>query len=52
MEKFVCSVCGYVYDPAKGDRKGNIAPGTNFDDLAADWVCPVCGVTKSSFEAE
>ena len=52
MEKFVCDVCGYVYDPAKGDNDGNIAPGTSFDGLSSDWVCPVCGAGKSSFSAE
>jgi len=52
MEKFVCDVCGYIYDPGKGDSDGNIAPGSSFADLPADWVCPVCGAGKSSFSAE
>ena len=49
MDKYECGVCGYVYDPAKGDPDGGIAPGTPFDDIPADWVCPVCGATKDSF---
>lgn len=50
MEKYVCTVCGYVYDPAEGE--GDIAPGTPFEKLPEDWVCPVCGVGKDSFEKE
>jgi flavin reductase (DIM6/NTAB) family NADH-FMN oxidoreductase RutF/rubredoxin len=45
-----CTVCGYVYDPAKGDSDGGIEPGTAFKDLPDDWVCPVCGVGKDKFE--
>lgn len=52
MEKWVCSVCGYVYDPKAGDRDGGIAPGTAFEDLPEDWVCPDCGVGKEMFEKE
>lgn len=52
MQKYVCSVCGYVYDPAKGDPEGNIAPGTAFADLPEDWTCPVCGAAKDQFEPE
>jgi NAD(P)H-nitrite reductase large subunit/rubredoxin len=52
MKKYVCSVCGYVYDPAEGDTDNGIAPGTAFEDLPADWVCPVCGVDKDAFEEE
>lgn len=48
--KYVCSVCGYVYDPAEGDPDSGIAPGTSFEDLPEDWVCPVCGVGKEDFE--
>jgi rubredoxin len=47
--KYVCSVCGYVYDPAAGDPENRIAPGTRFEDLPANWVCPVCGVGKDKF---
>ncbi len=52
MEKYVCKVCGYVYDPEKGDPDGGIAPGTKFEDISDDWVCPICGVSKKDFEKE
>jgi len=52
MEKYVCQVCGYVYDPAKGDSDSGIAPGTKFADLPEDWNCPICGAGKSDFEKE
>jgi flavin reductase (DIM6/NTAB) family NADH-FMN oxidoreductase RutF/rubredoxin len=52
MDKYVCSVCGYVYDPAKGDPESGIKPGTKFEDLPDDWVCPICGATKDQFEKE
>lgn len=50
MKKFVCTVCGYIYDPEVGDKDSGIAPGTPFEDLPEDWVCPVCGADKSMFE--
>ena len=50
-QKYKCTVCGYVYDPAKGDPDSGIAAGTPFEDLPDDWVCPVCGVGKDQFEA-
>jgi len=50
MQKWVCTVCGYVYDPAKGDPENGIAAGTPFEKLSADWVCPVCGAGKDDFE--
>ncbi|MDY6836192.1 MAG: rubredoxin [Chloroflexota bacterium] len=50
LAKYECSVCGYVYDPDKGDPEGDIAPGTAFEDLPDDWVCPVCGASKDQFE--
>lgn len=50
MDKYECTVCGYVYDPAEGDVENGIAPGTKFEDLPEDWVCPVCGVGKTEFE--
>ncbi len=50
MDKFRCIACGYIYDPEKGDDDGGISPGTSFDDLPDDWVCPVCGVGKDMFE--
>jgi rubredoxin len=52
MGKYVCTVCGYVYDPAVGDPENNIAAGTAFEDLPDDWVCPVCGADKEQFEPE
>ncbi len=50
MEKWVCTVCGYVYDPRKGDPDNGVARGTAFEDLPDDWVCPVCGAEKDEFE--
>jgi flavorubredoxin/rubredoxin len=50
MQKYVCSVCRYVYDPEKGDPDGGIAAGTAFEDIPEDWVCPVCQVSKDMFE--
>jgi rubredoxin len=47
---YVCTACQYVYDPAVGDPDGGIAPGTAFEDIPEDWVCPVCGVGKDFFE--
>lgn len=52
MQRYVCSVCGYVYDPANGDPDNGINPGTKFEDLPGDWVCPVCGASKDQFEKE
>ena len=52
MEKYVCDACGYVYDPALGDPDNGIAPGTSFDSLPEDWVCPLCGVSKDQFSPE
>jgi rubredoxin len=49
MKKYVCNVCGYIYDPAAGDPESGIAAGTSFADLPADWVCPECGVGKEDF---
>lgn len=50
MGKWVCVPCGYEYDPESGDTENGIEPGTAFEDLPEDWVCPVCGVDKSFFE--
>lgn len=50
MKKFECTVCGYIYDPEVGDPESGIAPGTLFEDLPEDWVCPICGADKSMFE--
>ncbi|MBC8146814.1 MAG: rubredoxin [Bacteroidetes bacterium] len=52
MEKYVCIVCGYVYDPESGDETNGIAPGTSFDELPDDYECPLCGVGKDEFEVE
>jgi rubredoxin len=49
MQKYICDVCGYIYDPAQGDAAGGIEPGTPFDKLPADWICPLCGVGKDEF---
>ncbi|MEI7788440.1 MAG: rubredoxin [Chlorobiaceae bacterium] len=50
MQKWVCVPCGYVYDPEFGDLDSGIEPGTPFESLPDDWVCPVCGVDKTLFE--
>ena len=50
MVKYECTVCGYIYDPEKGDPESGVNPGTSFEDLPDDWVCPVCGVGKDDFE--
>lgn len=50
--KYVCGVCGFVYDPKKGDADHSIPPGTAFENLPDDWVCPDCGVGKSEFSPE
>ena len=52
MKKYVCGICGFVYDPAKGDPDNGIAPGTPFENLPDTWVCPVCGARKDQFEPE
>lgn len=50
MKKYICTVCDWIYDPEKGDPDGGIEPGTAFEDIPDDWVCPVCGVGKEDFE--
>jgi len=50
LRKYRCTVCGYVYDPAKGDDTSGVPPRTPFAKLPADWVCPVCGAAKELFE--
>lgn len=52
MTKYVCTACGYVYDPAKGDPEHGVKAGTPFEKLPDDWVCPECGVGKDMFEPE
>ena len=50
MQKYICIVCDYVYDPELGDPDGGIESGTSFEDIPDDWQCPDCGVTKEDFE--
>ncbi len=50
MDSWVCTICNYVYDPSQGDPDAGVAPGTAFEDLPEDWVCPECGADKSVFE--
>ena len=50
MEKWICTVCGYVYDPTVGDPFSGVEPGTAFEDLPGAWLCPECGVGKDFFE--
>jgi rubredoxin len=50
MLTYTCKICGYIYDPEIGDESANIAPGTAFDSLPNDWICPICGVGKEHFE--
>jgi len=50
MTKYECTVCGYIYDPKEGDPDNGIEPGTPFEELPDDWVCPVCGAGKEDFE--
>ncbi|MCX6306786.1 MAG: rubredoxin [Bacteroidetes bacterium] len=49
LPKYKCTVCGHVYDPLTGDPDSGIAPGTPFEDIPDDWVCPVCGVGKEDY---
>jgi rubredoxin len=49
MPKWICDVCEWVYDPAEGDPTQGIEPGTSFEDLPDDWICPACGVGKEDF---
>ena len=50
MGKWQCLVCGYIYDPGKGDENNGIPPGTPFEELPDDWLCPICGLDKEAFE--
>lgn len=50
MDKYICTVCDWLYDPEIGDPEHGIAPGTKFEDIPDDWVCPLCGVGKEDFE--
>ena len=50
MNKYVCTVCGYIYDPAVGDPANDVLPGIQFEELPEEWVCPVCGASQSEFK--
>lgn len=52
MKRYVCEVCGYVYDEADGDPDNGVAAGTKWEDVPEDWVCPLCGVGKDQFAEE
>ncbi|RLB78664.1 MAG: rubredoxin [Deltaproteobacteria bacterium] len=52
MDKYVCTVCGYVYDPEQGDPDNGVNPGTKWEDVPDSWECPVCGASKDDFEKE
>ncbi|MBS3777853.1 MAG: rubredoxin [Candidatus Thermoplasmatota archaeon] len=52
MDKYVCTVCGYIYDPEEGDPDNGVKPGTAFEDVPEEWVCPVCGAEKEAFEKQ
>ena len=52
MQKWRCIVCNYVYDPAVGDTDNGVKPGTPFESIPDDWVCPLCGAGKDEFERE
>ena len=50
MKKYIRKICGWIYDEAQGDPDNGIAPGTKFEDLPADYICPMCGAGKDEFE--
>lgn len=52
MDRYVCVICGYVYDPEQGDPDNDVSPGTAFADVPDDWECPICGAGKEDFEKE
>lgn len=52
MDRYVCSICGYIYDPAVGDPSNGVPAGTKFEDVPGTWECPVCGASKDDFEKE
>ena len=52
MDRYVCTICGYVYDPEAGDPDNGVSPGTKWEDVPEDWECPVCGASKDDFEKE
>lgn len=50
MNKYICTNCGYIYDPEQGDPENGVPPNTPFEDLPDDWVCPICYVEKNMFD--
>jgi rubredoxin len=52
MAIYVCRFCGYIYDPTKGDSQQGVSPGTAFDDLPEDWLCPMCRMPKDMFDRQ
>lgn len=52
MDKWLCIICGYVYDPEEGDPDNGVAAGTAWEDVPDDWLCPICGASKDNFEKE
>jgi rubredoxin len=50
MQKYLCTACGYIYDPAVGDPDNGVSNGTSFEAVPSDWVCPLCGVPKEDFD--
>jgi rubredoxin len=50
MNSYLSTICGYIYDPEEGDPDSGIDPGTPFEDISDDWICPICGSTKDNFE--
>lgn len=50
MAKWLCKVCGFIYDESIGDEDSGISPGTKFEDISNEWVCPICGVSKAEIE--
>ncbi len=49
MVRYKCKVCGYIYDPEKGEPRRETEPGTSFDDMPNKWLCPTCGAGKQKF---
>jgi rubredoxin len=50
MAKYICEMCGYIYDPENGDPDSGVEAGTSFEDIPDEWVCPICGVGKDQFK--
>ena len=48
--RYICTCCGYIYDPEKGDELGDVAAGTQFDQLPGEWVCPLCYASQDAFD--